>query len=363
MLRFTSPTIVGMNQKTVGEFFMLGFRGTKLPSWLLEFEKRFGLGGVILFDYNCQTKTYDNNIHSIEQVRDLCAQISSLKSKPLIFVDQEGGKVRRLKDKLGFKTLPSALKFNTLSREEKREVVEASFLEMRQLGIHYNLAPVIDLNFNPKNPDIGAVERSFSVKPNDVREAVSVINRVARSVNLGLCLKHYPGMGGAKVNSHEELTDISVTLNESQMNLFYELGNQIWGNGILVSHGIVNQWEKDKPISMSKVGVAQLRNKCANALIISDDLQMQGLQKAYGSQSACVMGIKAGLDLLILGNNLMAEDEKVIGYAENLAKELEGDAELAKLGQSALRRITREKTRAYQNSKMTKEKTTVNIAP
>lgn len=347
----------------VGEFFMLGFRGTKIPSWLVEFEKSFGLGGVILFDYNCQTKTYDNNVQSPAQLKELCGELSMMKSRPLIFVDQEGGKVRRLKEDKGFKPLPSQAKFNGLSRQAKMDLVEASFAEMRAIGIHYNLAPVIDLNFNPKNPDIGAVERSYSVKPNDIRENVSVLNRVARMVNLGLCLKHYPGLGGAKVNSHLDFTDISSTLNESQMNLFYELGQQIWGNGILVSHGIVNQWEKDKPISMSKVGVGQLRSKVPNALVISDDLQMQGLQKAFGSQAACTLGLRAGLDMLILGNNLMAEDEKCIAFAENLVREIEADADLKKQCQSSLKRVTREKTRSYQTSKMTKEKGAANIAP
>src|SRR5688572_3075059 len=91
----------------VGELFMLGFVGPTLPSWLRDFEARFGLGGVILFDYDYQAKTYENNVRSVEQVRELNAQIAALPSRPLVFVDQEGGKVRRLKDKLGFAPLPS----------------------------------------------------------------------------------------------------------------------------------------------------------------------------------------------------------------------------------------------------------------
>lgn len=352
-----------MAQVKVGEFFMLGFRGAALPKWLIDFERRFGLGGVILFDYNCQTKSYENNIESPEQLKNLCAQISALSSKPLIFVDQEGGKVRRLKENKGFKPLPSQLKFNSLSREQKRIVVEESFREMRELGIHYNLAPVIDLNLNPKNPDLGAVERCYSVKPNDIREAVLVLNRVAREVNLGLCLKHYPGLGGAKVNSHEELTDISSSLNESQLNLFYELGGSISGNGILVSHGIVNQWDKDKPISMSKVGVAQLRSKIPNALIISDDLQMQGLQKSLGSAAACIQGLRAGLDLIILGNNLMPEDESCLSHAEGLLTEIEKDSELKKQAEGSLRRIAREKTRAHQKATVRREKSSSAVTP
>src|SRR5437660_8496894 len=92
---------------SIGELFILGFFGKTIPAWLKEFAGRHSLGGVILFDYSCQTKEYDNNIDSPEQLRGLCAEISRLPSNPMVFIDQEGGLVRRLKDARGFKPLPS----------------------------------------------------------------------------------------------------------------------------------------------------------------------------------------------------------------------------------------------------------------
>src|SRR5437762_7719296 len=92
----------------VGELFILGFFGKTIPAWLREFAARYGLGGVILFDYSCQTQKYDNNIESPEQVQRLCGEISGLPSHPMVFIDQEGGLVRRLKDGRGFKALPRA---------------------------------------------------------------------------------------------------------------------------------------------------------------------------------------------------------------------------------------------------------------
>ena len=82
----------------LGELFILGFFGKTIPAWLSEFAARYGLGGVILFDYSCQTRQYDNNIDSPEQVRRLCEEISHLASRPMVFIDQEGGLVRRLKE-------------------------------------------------------------------------------------------------------------------------------------------------------------------------------------------------------------------------------------------------------------------------
>src|SRR5512138_800327 len=82
----------------IGELFILGFFGKTVPAWLAQFAARYGLGGVILFDYACRTQTYDNNIESPEQVQRLCEEIAALPARPMVFIDQEGGLVRRLKD-------------------------------------------------------------------------------------------------------------------------------------------------------------------------------------------------------------------------------------------------------------------------
>ena len=75
----------------IGELFIHGFFGKTVPAWLKQFAGRYGLGGVILFDYSCQTREYDNNIDSPAQLRALCAEIAELPSGPLVFIDQEGG--------------------------------------------------------------------------------------------------------------------------------------------------------------------------------------------------------------------------------------------------------------------------------
>jgi beta-N-acetylhexosaminidase len=122
----------------IGELFILGFFGKTVPGWLKEFAARYGLGGVILFDYSCRTQAYDNNIESPEQVQRLCAEIAALPSGPMVFIDQEGGLVRRLKESRGFAPLPSAKEFNLLAPDQKRAILTASFAEMRRLGIHYD---------------------------------------------------------------------------------------------------------------------------------------------------------------------------------------------------------------------------------
>src|SRR5207245_4904057 len=125
----------------IGELFILGFFGKTVPVWLKEFAARYGLGGVILFDYSCRTQQYDNNIESPEQVQRLCREIAALPSGPMVFIDQEGGLVRRLKESRGFAPLPSAKESNHLAQDETRAILTGSFAELRRPGLQYDLGP------------------------------------------------------------------------------------------------------------------------------------------------------------------------------------------------------------------------------
>ena len=304
---------------TIGELFILGFFGKTVPSWLKEFAGRYGLGGVILFDYSCQTREYDNNIDSPEQLRALCAEIAALPSAPMVFIDQEGGLVRRLKDSRGFASLPSAKEFNHLAPDQKRAVLTASFAEMRRLGIHYDFAPVIDVDYNPDNPNIGRIKRSYSADIAEVKANALLASEVARAQRIGLCLKHFPGIGGAVVDSHQEFMDISDALCVEQEELFYELAPKMFGDAVLVSHAIVRQWDSDNPMTLSAAGLGRLRSRLPDTLLVTDDMQMQGLQKAMGTREASLRSLKAGMDMVCIGNNLFDQEQEmatIAGYIE-----------------------------------------------
>ena len=300
---------------SVGELFILGFFGKAVPPWLKAFAERFGLGGVILFDYCCRTRQYDNNIEAPEQVRSLCEEISSLPSSPMLFIDQEGGLVRRLKDTRGFCPLPSAKDFSRLGLEAKREILSASFAELRRLGLHYNFAPVIDVDYNPDNPNIGRIKRAYSGDIGDVEANALLVNEVARQTRIGLCLKHFPGIGGARVDSHQEFMDITDALHPEQEELFYTLAPKLFGDAVLVSHAIVRQWDADQPMTLSPAGLGRLRRRLPDTLLITDDMQMQGLQKALGTKAASLQSIRAGMDMLCIGNNLLDQEQEMSGIA------------------------------------------------
>ena len=300
----------------VGELFILGFFGKTVPDWLSEFAARFGLGGVILFDYSVRTRQYDNNIESPEQVRALCAEIARLPSSPLVFIDQEGGLVRRLKDTRGFAPLPSAKEFNLLPLGEKRAILAASLHELRTLGIGFNFAPVIDVDYNPDNPNIGRIKRSYSADIGEVEANARLMSEVAREARVGLCLKHYPGIGGADVDSHQDFMDISDALRPEQEALFYSLAPKTFGDAVLVSHAIVRQWDRDYPATLSSAAIGRLRARLPATLLITDDMQMQGLQKALGTKAASLRSLAAGIDMLCIGNNLFDQEADMVGIAE-----------------------------------------------
>lgn len=306
----------------IGELFILGFFGKTIPEWLRQFAERYGLGGVILFDYSCQTQQYDNNIESPEQVRRLCGEIARLPSHPMVFIDQEGGLVRRLKEGRGFAPLPSAKEFNHLAADQKRQILTASFAELRQLGIHYDFAPVIDVDYNPDNPNIGKVKRSYSADIAEVEANALLMSEVAREQRIGLCLKHFPGIGGALVDSHQEFTDISDSFTSEQEELFYALAPRIFGDAVLVSHAIVRQWDTHNPMTLSAAGLGRLRHRLPDTLLITDDMQMQGLQKALGTREASLQSLRAGIDMLCIGNNLFDQEREMAGIADAIGQAL-----------------------------------------
>jgi beta-N-acetylhexosaminidase len=326
-----------------GEHFLLGFRGLSLPDWLRAFAAEHDLGGVILFDRDVQLGGV-RNVESPAQLRALCAQVHSLPGRPLVFIDQEGGRVRRLKPSAGFADLPSARAFAALPEAEARRVASASCAEMKALGIDFDLAPVVDLDTNPDNPNIGKLERAFSAEAREVRRCARVLGDAARAAGLGLCVKHFPGLGGARTDSHLALTDLSGLVSPEQEQLFYELAAELPGNAALLSHGFVHEWDAHCPASISAVAAGRFRAAQPDALLITDDVQMQGLQGAAGTVDASLRALEAGIDLVCIGNNLLAQAEEcVLAAAAARARAARDAAFAAKLAASRARIAARKR--------------------
>ena len=90
----------------------------------------------------------------------------------------------------------------------------------------------------------------------------------------------------------------------------------MFGDAVLVSHAIVRQWDRDSPMTLSAAGLGRLRRRLPDTLLITDDMQMQGLQKALGTREASLQSLKAGIDMLCIGNNLFDQEQEMAGIAE-----------------------------------------------
>jgi beta-N-acetylhexosaminidase len=116
--------------------------------------------------------------------------------------------------------------------------------------------------------------------------------------------------------------DISDALREEQEALFYSLAPRMFGDAVLVSHAIVRQWDNECPMTLSAAGLGRLRARLPDTLLITDDMQMQGLQKALGTKEAGLQSLKAGIDMLCIGNNLSDQEQDMAAIAEYVEQSL-----------------------------------------
>jgi beta-N-acetylhexosaminidase len=106
-----------------------------------------------------------------------------------------------------------------------------------------------------------------------------------------------------------------------------------------VSHGLARQWDAERPVSVSPNALRILRERVPQTLLISDDLQMQGLRKMMTLDAACRSGLEAGLDLLLIGNNLLDEQLAMAGLAAGMEQYLAGNPSTEALHARSLTRI------------------------
>ncbi len=266
------------------------------------------LGGIILFDKLLAKKLTDNNIVTLNQVAELTSSAQELaEGNLLIAVDQEGGMVARLKEQHGFPSTPGAEALgNAADPEETTRCSRQVAHMLRSLGINFNLAPVVDLNIYKKNPIIGAYGRSFSEDPSIVFKNTARWVAAHRQEGMLSCLKHFPGHGSSRSDSHLGFVDISATWHETELQPYRDFIIRGYQEAIMVGHLFNSHLDKTYPATLSYSTVHEiLRSQLQyKGLIVSDDMQMRAITDRYGLAEACCKAISAGVDLLIIGNNI-----------------------------------------------------------
>src|SRR6266550_203805 len=94
----------------------------------------------------------------------------------------------------------------------------------------------------------------------------------------------------------------------------------MFGDAVLVSHAIVRQWDEHHPMTLSAAGLGRLRRRLPDTLLITDDMQMQGLQKALGTRQASLQSLQAGIDMLCIGNNLFDQEQQMADIADAIER-------------------------------------------
>jgi beta-N-acetylhexosaminidase len=293
----------------IGQMLLVGFRGATLDddAPILRDIRERNLGGVILFDRDVLLRSSDRNIESPEQVRALTARLQAEAATPLfIAVDQEGGRVRRLKEERGFPPAPSARAMGQAAPAATRLEGERTGELLAGLGVNVNFAPVVDVDVNHDSPAIGRLERSFSADPDAVADHALEFCRGQQSQGVLSCLKHFPGHGGATEDSHLGLTDVSRTWTPAELRPYEVLIPLRACPMVMAGHLFVRQLDDTRPASLSTaVLTGLLRRKLGfEGLIVSDDMQMKAITAHYGAAEAMVMAVAAGTDILVFGNNL-----------------------------------------------------------
>lgn len=302
-------------EQKIGQLFLIGFQGDKIDAShpvAADITQR-NLGGVILFDRSLAQKKDHNNIRSADQVKLLTATLQGLTCTPLLIgVDQEGGKVRRLKPELGFPATASAAVLGQKNDMTLTAIHAATTADTLQaLGINLNLAPVVDVNSFAENPVIGRLDRSFSSSPETVSTHAGEWIKAHRTRGILSCLKHFPGHGSSRTDSHLGFTDISKTWSPEELQPYKDLIAGGMADAIMTGHLFHQKLDPLHPATLSPriIGTLLRQELQFSGVVISDDLQMKAITDRYGLEEAACLALAAGVDLLVIGNNLDYDPE------------------------------------------------------
>lgn len=292
----------------LGQMVMIGIQGTKVDDDSLYMLNQYHMGGVILFD---------RNMESPEQVKQLTSdlQAQSNEKVPLfIGIDEEGGDVVRMAEKL---TPPPSQKEigATGDIEQAKTWAIKTAKSLKDMGINVNFAPVADVGSNDK--------RSYSTDTNTVIDFVRAATKGYQQENIIYSLKHFPGIGKGKVDSHVDSSSIDVTkeiLMAEDIIPFKTIINENKPEDyfILVSHLKYPALDEEYPASLSsKIMIDLLRNELGyKGIIITGDMEMGAVANHNDFRSIGVNAVKAGADIVLVCHEYEHQQEVYLGLLD-----------------------------------------------
>jgi len=285
--------------RKVGQLFMIGFTGEHPPAPFLDFIAETQVGGVILFEENCPTHLATKE--NIERIRSCLPS-----SPPFIAVDQEGGRICRLRGAPAEFRAPADYGRNN-SLERFREDYSRSAVYMESLGINLNLAPVADIRFNKHNTCLE--DRCFGDTPEQVAQFVRAAVEVSRASGLLSCLKHFPGLGATSKDPHEAVAgaDYDQFVWQQRERIPFDAGINAGADLLMTTHihapKLAEQIVTGSPEIISELIRTGLE---FDGPVITDDLTMNGAAVLGSIGERTVAAFNAGHDLLLFGSDYEA---------------------------------------------------------
>ncbi len=287
--------------------FIIGIKSTKLSIKEKKFLQKYKPWGVILFS---------RNIKNINQSLELTKSIRKIfkdKHYPIL-IDQEGGRVNRLKNIISFDNLTSEFfgnKFIKNYEEFKfyyRLFIDKTSLLLKLIGVNINTVPVLDLRIKGASNIIG--DRSFSKDPKVVSKIGDYCIQYFYENKIGTIIKHIPGHGQAKVDSHHVTPIVNKKMNYLKRNDFASFRNKK-SLFAMTAHVVFNKIDKINTATHSKKIISIIRNKIGfKNLLISDDVSMRSLKGNIKENT--IRAFNAGCNLVLHCNSNYKEME-IIG--------------------------------------------------
>ncbi len=295
-------------KKKIGQMFICGFSGYDLNDHINYMIDKYYVGNILLFSHNVQNE--EQLIKLNNSLRNKILEKTEI--IPFISIDEEGGTVSRLRDIYGEylgQYAIGALNDETFAYEQGAELG----YKLAKLGFNLNLAPVADVNLNPKNISIGI--RSFGSDVEKVKNLSQAMIKGFESSFIIPTVKHFPGLGDVDIDSHFDLPVLNKSLDnimENELVPFkYAIDNGL--RALLVSHIMFLELDNKYPASMSKKIIKKLlREKMGyKNLVIADCLEMGAITNNYGVGEAVVIAINAGVDMFLISGDREIQNKAI----------------------------------------------------
>ncbi|MEO5376763.1 MAG: beta-N-acetylhexosaminidase [Magnetococcus sp. DMHC-6] len=307
-----------------GCHLVVGISGTSLSLKELNFLKKARPSGIIFFSRNLGT------IFSLrEMIQEIRAEINP---PPTFWIDQEGGRVQRLREP--FTRYPSPFTLTSLARKNAQAAATHAQLmgqlcgqELASVGIGVNCAPVLDIRESMADPVIG--ERAFGESPEEVIQLAGAWTSALSATGIMAIGKHFPGHGAARADSHKELPIIDKNrhdLEQWEWRPFVQLAPQL--PALMTAHLVANGLDP-QPATWSSLLLRQiLRNEWHYpGLLVSDALEMGALRGPLDQRA--LRAIDAGCDLVLCCTGVLEDGEATLSGIEQALAQQEPDHCLA----------------------------------